>query len=149
MCRKKNSYCLQISRQLRIKEFPYTCVVNYTLHATKFVIEYKTGSGFIDFMTLFTVEAADIETAINDFVQQAVLKKMDGMELPETIEDIVSSVVMYLNKKHEKINKKEIADTIEGLIPVERRDAISRQELHNMIIDALNRALEKHLKTIV
>lgn len=128
--------------QLRIKEYPYSAVVNYTAHATKFVIEYKTGSGLIDFQTLFTVEAADIEAVINEFVQQAVLKKMEGMELPRTIDDIVRKVVMELNKKQEKIDKKEIAETIESLIPMERA-SISRQELHNMIIEAINRALEK------
>ena len=84
----------------------------------------------------------DIEGVINDFVQQAVLRKMDGMELPRTIEDIVRKVVLELNKKQEKIDKKEIADTIESLIPMERV-AISKQELHAMIIEAINRALEK------
>lgn len=108
----------------------------------KFVIEYKTATGLIDFQTLFTVEAGDIEGAINEFVQQAVLKKMEGMELPKTIEDIVRKVVTELNKKQEKIDKKEIAETIEQLIPVERV-SISKQELHNMIIEAINRALDK------
>lgn len=116
--------------------------MNYTAHATKFVIEYKTTTGLIDFQTLFTVEANDIEGAINDFVQQAVMRKMDVMDLPKTIEEIVRKVVQELNKKQEKIDKKEIADTIESLIPTERT-SILKQELHTMIMDAINRALEK------
>lgn len=116
--------------------------MNYTAHPTKFVVEYKTSTGLIDFQTLFTVEAADIEAAINDFVQQAVMRKMDGNELPKTIEEIVKKVVTELNKKQEKIDKKEIADTIQDLIPVERVN-ISKQELHAMIIEAINKAVER------
>jgi len=128
--------------ELRIRDFPFPLVVNYTAHTNKFVIEYRTNSGFPDFVTLFTVEAADIEAVINDFVQQAVMRKMEGTELPSTIDDIVRKVVSELSKKQEKIDKKEIADTIESLIPLERL-TISRQELHTMIIDAIARALEK------
>lgn len=70
------------------------------------------------------------------------MRKMEGMELPKTIEDIVRKVVNELNKKQEKIDKKEIAETIEELIPSERTGN-NKHELHGLIIDTINRVLQE------
>ena len=42
--------------EVKVKDYPYSTVVNYTASPAKFVIEFKKDSGLIDFVQLFTIE---------------------------------------------------------------------------------------------